>query len=139
VRIVLDSSAFLRFTASEPGGDTVRDLIKEARKEHVTLLISAVNWSEIAAALLKKLSSSEAEMHLESYLQLPIAIMSADEREAHAAAVVRKSYDLGLGDSFAAALALTTKSRLITADFDFKPMARAGALDAEFLPKKSAR
>jgi predicted nucleic acid-binding protein len=41
---------------------------------------------------------------------------------AESAAQVKNAYGLGLADAFAAALALSKKADLVTADTDFKPL-----------------
>ena len=51
---VLDASAILRFTDKEVGFERVRDLLMQAAKGNIELLLSAVNWGELAGALYKR-------------------------------------------------------------------------------------
>jgi len=143
---VLDASAILRFTDQEPGHNRVRDLLQQARKGQVELLISAVNWSEIVAALHKRAGTKNlvtAPTTLAANLAaLPISIVPVGQPEAEGAAAFRYNYKVPFADAFAGALALAcagasarVQATLVTADYDFKSVP-PGTMKIEFLPVK---
>jgi predicted nucleic acid-binding protein len=144
--LVLDASAILRFTDQEPGHNRVRDLLQQARKGQVELLISAVNWSEIVAALHKRAGAKNlvtAPTTLAANLAaLPISIVPVGQPEAEAAAAFRYDYTVPFADAFAGALTLAcagasagVQATLVTADYDFKSVP-PGTMNIEFLPVK---
>ena len=142
-RYVLDASALLRFTDREAGFERVRDLLKQAAKGNIELLISAVNWGEIVAALYKRSGARQSARALIANLAaLPIAIVAVHREHAETAAIFRCDFRLPFADAFAGALtqahSLGTKAQqatLITADYDFKNVPQ-GTIKIEFLPAK---
>ena len=65
---------------------------------------------------------------------LPLAIISVDIDQAETAGILKHDFKLPYADAFASALALSKGATLITADFDFKPVAQT--MRIEFLPAK---
>lgn len=142
ISYVLDASALLRFTDKEAGYERIRDLLKQAAKAKIQLLISAVNWAEIVAALYKRSGGNEAAVLASAgnLAALPIAVVPVDQTMAESAAAFKANLKLPLADSFAAALTLSSaasgaQTTLVTADFDFKSIP-AGTMRIEFLPAK---
>ena len=107
---VLDASAILRFSDKEAGFDRVRDLFIQAAQGKVDLMLSAVNWGDIVAALYKRAGGlSGLTNNLAANLAaLPLTIV---------------------------ALALHENATLVTADYDFKSVP-SGTIKIEFLPAK---
>ena len=94
---VLDASAILRFTDKEAGFERVRDLLMQAAKGNIELLLSAVNWGELAGAIYKRsgvLPSSMAKSGalIADLAALPITIVAADKERAEDAAVFKCNY-----------------------------------------------
>lgn len=138
---VLDASAVLRFMDREPGFDRIRLLLHDAVQGKNQILLSAVNWGEIVAVLLKK-SGASAEAILSNLAALPITIVPVDTMAASQAGRFKWKYNIPYADAFAGALALactdTQKAdhiTLITADYDFKSLPK-GTIRIEFLPQK---
>jgi PIN domain nuclease of toxin-antitoxin system len=134
---VLDASAILRFTDKEAGFERVRDLLMQATKGTVELLLSAVNWGEIAGALYKRSGAlqSKAGPLTASLAALPITIVAVDRECAESAATFQCSFKVPYADAFAGSLALRENATLVTADFDFKNVP-AGTMKIEFLSGK---
>jgi len=138
---VLDASAVLRYTDKEPGYKRVAELLKQAFKGEIELLLSAVNWGEIVGALYKRVGMARARSIAGSLAALPITIVPVDTADAEAAAIFKCDFKVPYADAFAAALTLAHsqpqhRATLVTADFDFKSVP-AGTIKIEFLPAKA--
>lgn len=82
---VLDASAILRFTDKESGFERVRDLLYQAAKGDIQLLLSAVNWGEIVTVVCKRHDLMSARKILGNVSALPITIMPVDAKAAESA------------------------------------------------------
>lgn len=131
---VVDASALLRFLDREPGYIRIAELLKEASRGDIELLISAVNWGEVVSVLYKAHGLALTRTTLSRLRTLPIDIVPVDAEDAESAAIFRQDHKLPYADAFAGALALLSGSSLVTADFDFRSAERA--IQVEFLPKK---
>jgi len=136
---VLDASAVLRFTDREPGFDRVRELLEQAARGEIRLMMSAVNWGEIVYAVSKR-NPAQAPFVLDGLAALPITIVPADASAAADAGLFKWRYGIPYADAFAGALTLRqrtaeSKAVLVTADNDFRDIPR-GVLSIEFLPGK---
>ena len=130
---VLDASAVLRFTDREPGFERVRDLLGQAAQGEAKLAMSAVSWSEVVHAVMKR-GGAQAETILDNLAALPFEVVSVDAATAAEAGRLKARCGIRYADAFAAALALRQPdSILVTADNDFRELPR-GAMATEFLP-----
>ena len=136
MKTVLDASALLRYTDQEAGGERVRELLAQGYSARRPSVISAA-MSEVVYTFHRRFGIDRAAELLDPLRRLPIEIVSVDEAFAGKAAELRHSYKLPFGDSFAAALAQLLEATLVTADYDFKDIADAGVITAEFLPTKA--
>lgn len=137
---VLDASAVLRYTDKEPGYKRVAELLKQAFRGDIELLLSAVNWGEIVGALYKRIGLPRARSIAGHLAALPITVMPVDAEHAEAAAIFKCYFKVPYADAFAGALTLAhtsadRRTTLLTADFDFKSVP-AGTIKIEFLPSK---
>jgi predicted nucleic acid-binding protein len=134
---VLDASAILRFSDKEAGFDRVRDLFIQAAHGKVDLLLSAVNWGDIVAALYKRAGglSAPANNLAANLAALPLTIVAADKDLSEAAATFKYDFKVPFVDAFAGSLALHENATLVTADYDFKSVP-SGTIKIEFLPAK---
>jgi predicted nucleic acid-binding protein len=131
---VADASALLRYVDREPGFDRIAELLKQAARGKIELLVSAVNWGEVISVLYKAYGLSVARTTASQLRALPLAILAADDGQAEAAGILKQDLNLPYADAFAASLAMLKGATLVTADFDFKPAAKT--LKIEFLPTK---
>jgi|SRR6266404_4612063 predicted nucleic acid-binding protein len=131
---VLDASALLRYLDREPGFDRVSGLLKRAARGEVNLLVSAVNWGEVASVLHKVHSLSVARVTMSKLRALPLTIVAANADQAEQAGVFTQDFKTPYADAFAGSLALREKATLVTADYDFKSAAHT--IKIEFLPNK---
>ena len=128
-RFVLDANALISLLENRAGAATrVRNLIEEASRNQLPILLSAVNWGEvfyIAWRLRGEAQAREAETKLR---QLPIMVIAADLDRATRAAALKQKHNLGYADSFAAELAIDRGAWLVTADPEFEKVGRALSL-----------
>jgi predicted nucleic acid-binding protein len=137
---VLDASAILRFTDKEVGFERVRNLLMQAANGNIKLLLSAVNWGELAGALYKRSGALPSSMIKAGALTanlaaLPITIVAADKEDAERAAIFKYDFKVSYADAFAGSLAVRENATLVTADYDFKSVP-TGTMKIEFLPAK---
>jgi predicted nucleic acid-binding protein len=121
---VLDASALLAMFFGEPGMEKVRDLFHKASEADKPVLICAVNWAEVFYKLERKQGDVGVQTARHFAHTMPLEIAPLDRELAEAAALLKNEHGLGLADAFAAALAKSKKAELVTADTEFKAVAR---------------
>jgi len=131
---VLDASALLRYLDRESGFERVATLLKQAAREDVRLLVSAVNWGEVASVLYKAHNASVARETISKLRALPLTITSVNADQAEEAGSFKQDFKTPYADAFAGSLAFREKATLVTADFDFKLASQS--MRIEFLPNK---
>ncbi len=131
---VLDSSAVLRFLDGEAGFEVVREIFRLALRGECILLISAVNWGEVAGKLYQRVGSAAAEKTAARILRKGLKIVPVSAERAAASAILSVDLGIGYADAFGVELATDPNSMLVTADYGVK---RAEELiRIEFLPTK---
>jgi predicted nucleic acid-binding protein len=118
-RIVLDASALLTFFHNRPGAAKVEEQIQLAIGGKRELLMCVVNWGEIYYSVWRDQGPGFALQILSKIAQLPVALVPADLELTRRAAELKANHKLPYADCFAAALAASTKSPLLTSDADF--------------------
>ena len=125
-RYVLDANALIGFfEGRETAAGKVRQMISEANRLELPLLMSAVNWGE-AFYMEWRFHGEAKAREVEAYLyRLPIAVIAVDLERATRAATLKQRHNLGYADSFAAELALERSAWLVTADPEFSKLGKA--------------
>ena len=82
--------------------------------------MSAVNYGEVFAVLLRTYGRDRALSILTTLQPLGIAVEDATRQRALSAADIRVRHKLYYADAFAAALAIERKATLVTSDSDFR-------------------
>jgi predicted nucleic acid-binding protein len=132
---VLDSSALIRFLDKEAGGDRVKAILKACVTGHAGLLISAMQWGEVAGNLRKRFGAQEEERILSSLLPSEAEIVPVSGERAVHAAELRVDHKMPYADAFALDLAMASPDRVfVTADYGFKSVDNLAQI--EFLPAK---
>ena len=128
-RYVLDANALVGFfEGRETVSGKVRQLISEAIRLELPLLMSAVNWGEVFYMEWRYHGEAKAR-EVESYVhRLPIAVIAVDLERATRAASLKQKHNLGYADAFAAELALERSAWLVTADPEFSKLGKALAV-----------
>jgi len=117
---VLDASALMTFFENRAGADKVEALLVDAADAQRPLVMSVVNWGEVYYAIWRAHGEKAAIAKVQEIAQLPIQVIDVDMDLAKLAASLKAQYNLPYADCFAAALAQTRKSPLVTSDKDFK-------------------
>jgi len=122
---VLDANAVLRYFGVSEGQGTnkVRALFEQAERGQARLSMSVVNLGEVHYVLLKHVGEPRAR-HYVQVLQHVAAMVEADAAQALHAAEMKNKFKLGYADSFAAALAVTLKATLVSADPAFENLGK---------------
>jgi predicted nucleic acid-binding protein len=97
----------------------VRNLLEQAFRSEVPLLLSAVNWGEVFYVAWRLSGEAQARNAEGTLRQLPIDVVAVDRDRATRAAALKQKHNLGYADSFAAELAMERGAWLVTADPEF--------------------
>jgi ribonuclease VapC len=121
VRIyVFDASALWAFLQHSRAAAKVRDLLKEAMHGRAEILMSAVNFGEVYALVLREHGMDRARSTIGALRRLPITFPDATVQRCCQAAEVKIRHKIAYADAFAAALAIESKGTLVTSDSDFR-------------------
>jgi predicted nucleic acid-binding protein len=131
---VLDASSLLRFIEGESGAGRIEQLLNLAQTGDARILLSAVNWGEVYYVIARVKGEVQAASYSLKFRSLSVNILEADWRRAESAGLFRERCQLPYADSFAGSLAEDESAVLVTADYDFKSV--ADAIAVEFLPAK---
>ena len=123
--LVTDAQPLLAVLLDEPSAAEVRRLLRK-HFARGGVVISAVNWCEVIYTSRNR-SDAFTTARVQSLLQrVPVSVVAVGPELAAHAAEMKVTHRLGLGDCFAAALAIMTDSPLLTGDADFLPLAEHG-------------
>lgn len=122
--VVIDAQPLVAYLMDEPLADAVDTRLRALAESD--LAISSVNWCEVLYIVRRNIGPQAAARAVRLLNAFGIRVVDVDAELATYAAEVKAVHGLGLGDSFAAALALATHSPLMTADTDFLPLAEHG-------------
>jgi len=120
VTYVFDASALIAYLLDRPGAPKIGELLKEARRGRVEILMSAVNFGEAYGFVLRGQGADRAREVLSTVYPLPIRLIDATVQRCCHAAEVKGKYKFYYADSFAAALAIENTATLVTSDSDFR-------------------
>ena len=123
--LVVDAQPLLAVLLGEPGAVRVKEALRTHRASG-SVLLGAVSCAEVLYVARRRRSAFTVSRVLSLLNQVPLSIVEVDQNVAGRAADLKVRFNLGLGDSFAAALALMTDSPLLTGDADFLPLAEHG-------------
>jgi predicted nucleic acid-binding protein len=121
---VFDASALFGFLQKKAAAAKINELLKDALRGRLEILMSAVNHGEVYGAILREHGLDRAVTTMSAVHALPISLMDATPPRAFRAAEVKAKYKLYYVDSFAAALAIEHKATLVTSDSDFRRLGR---------------
>lgn len=132
---VLDSFALLAFIQDEKSAGKVADLLALAERGKEVLSMSVINSGEVYYRLFKEKGVDLAEEFMLSLRrrEFPIEIIPATNPRVYAASRIKARYPISLADAFAAELAASDKSPIVTGDPEFKALEKAGIVTVEWL------
>jgi len=124
-RYVLDANALIGFfEGRQTASGKVRQILSEALRLEIPLLMSAVNWGEVFYMEWRYHGESKARTVESELHRLPIAVIGVDLERATRAAALKQKHNLGYADAFAAELAIERGAWLVTADPEFSKLGR---------------
>lgn len=121
-RMVLDSWALLAFFEDGPAAEMVETILLDAESGKHHLLLSALDWSEIYASIMSRVSQQAAEEKIRQIAELPVELVAVGDDLAvvRQAAIYRATHKLASAGAFAGALAKARKATLVTGDSAFR-------------------
>ncbi len=117
---ILDTWALLAYLDGEPAAQDVRQILRHARKNRVTLLFSIINYGECLYVIEREQGLQQAQRAVGIIDQLALHVVPADRSLVFEAAHVKARYPLSYADAFSVALAKRTHGRVMTGDPEFK-------------------
>jgi predicted nucleic acid-binding protein len=125
-RYVLDANALIGFFEDRQGtAAKMEDLLGEAVRQDLPLLMSAVNWGEVFYTEWRYRGEAKAREAEANLLEMPIEVIAADRERATRAGALKQKHGLGYADAFAAELAIERRAFLVTADPEFQKLGKA--------------
>jgi ribonuclease VapC len=116
-KLVLDAWALLALLQKEePAASRVKQLLEEAQKQNVELLISIINLGEVFFNVGRVKGEVEARETLADIRRLPLTVVPATEEAVFSAARLKMSFAISYADAFAAATAERVEGVLVTGD-----------------------
>jgi predicted nucleic acid-binding protein len=121
---VLDASAILKLLLNEPGAQRVEQLIREARRSLVPLLLSVANWGEVFYLSWQRHGEEAARRTVGDLFQLPILVLPVETPQVRTAAEFKARHQIPYIDCLAAALAAQHGATLVTSDRHFEKLGK---------------
>ena len=123
--VVFDAQPLVAFVFDEPAADQVESWMRRCARTGCGV-IASVNWCEVLYVIARRLDEHAAARAVYLLEDSGISVIDVGRDIATRAADLKARHALGLGDAFAAALAMATGSPLLTGDTDFLPLADHG-------------
>jgi predicted nucleic acid-binding protein len=135
ITYVVDASAALRYVDGGAGADRFEEIVSACASLHAEVLISAIQWGEIAGKLRNRFGATEEMRILSALFPSEVHIVPATAERALRAAALKVDRKMGYADAFALDLAMDSPDHiLVTADYGFKAVEDFAHI--EFLPSK---
>ena len=124
-RYVLDANALVGFFEDRQRvAEKVRQLLGQALRQDLPLLMSAVNWGEVFYIAWRRHGEEKAREADARLQRMPIVVIAADRERASRAGAIKEKHGLGYADAFAAELAMQQGAWLVTADPEFSKVGK---------------
>ena len=118
---LLDSYALLAYLNEEDGFEKVRNVLANAQKSSIPVLMNELNVGETYYILYRKRGHEQAEYFLDTVLAgLPISMISNDFDAVISAANIKARHAISFADCFAVATAQRENAVILTGDPEFK-------------------
>ncbi|HKD84489.1 MAG TPA: PIN domain-containing protein [Terriglobales bacterium] len=115
-----DASALWAFLQRGKAAARVAGLLNEGMHGRVEILMSAVNFGEVYALIVREQGTDRARTIIGGLRRLPIRVVDATMQHCCQAAEVKVRHKIAYADAFAAALTIENKATLVTSDSDFR-------------------
>lgn len=118
--IVLDSFALVSFFHKEPGWKKIQQIFYELASSGQKALLSIINWGEFYYIIKRRVGKDKAEEALILLEQLPVKILSVDDKLVKEAAEIKSDYPVSYADAFCIATTQRSNGKMFTNDPEFK-------------------
>ena len=122
-RYTLDTSAIIAYFVDEPGAMEVERLLAEAAARRLEIYASFMTYMEVLYRLTQLLGAAQGKAAYLRLKGLPVRRVDVSESLLLAAARIKVGYPLSVADAWIAATAISTGSRLVHKDPEFRPLA----------------
>lgn len=119
-KLLFDSFALLRFFQKEPGGDTVRELLRQTLKEDTPRLINAINLGELVYITQRRFGTQKKLEILAHVHRMGFTILPCPNDLIFRAAELKARHPISYADAFALASAVEHSADLVTGDPEFR-------------------
>ncbi len=127
---LLDSYALLAYLNKEDGFEKVRNVLANAQKSSLPVLMNELNVGETYYILYRKRGHEQAEYFLDTVLAgLPISMISNDFNAVISASNIKARHALSFADCFAVATAQRENAVIVTGDPEFKNVEKLVEID----------
>ncbi len=127
---LLDSYALLAYLNKEDGFEKVRNVLANAQKSSLPVLMNELNVGETYYILYRKRGHEQAEYFLDIILAgLPISMISNDFNAVISASKIKARNALSFADCFAVATAQRENAAILTGDPEFKNVEKLVKID----------
>lgn len=124
-RYVLDANALIGFFEDRQRvAAKVHQLLGQALRQDLPLLMSAVNWGEVFYIAWRRHGEEKAREADARLQRMPIVVIAVDRERASRAGAIKEKHGLGYADAFAAELAMEQGAWLVTADTEFSKIGK---------------
>jgi predicted nucleic acid-binding protein len=120
--VVLDSWAILAYLEGEPAAQEVRQMLRKARKQDISLLFSLINYGECLYLIEREQGLQQAQRAVGIVDQLPLHIVPVDRALVFEAARLKAQHSISFADAFCASVAKRNGARVATGDPEFKSL-----------------
>ena len=118
--VVLDSFALVSLFHKEQGWRKVRDILQSLLEQGQKAQLGLINWGEFYYVVKRRLGQEKAEQSLVLVQQLPITLVSVDDRLVKEAATLKSDYPISYADAFCVATALRLGAQILTSDPEYR-------------------
>jgi predicted nucleic acid-binding protein len=132
---VLDSFALLAYLDGEAGMPRVRRVLERATAQRHRVYLSLINLGEALYVTERERGLSEARRTLGAVDQLPLEVVGVSRATVLAAAHIKARFPIAYADAFAVVTAQDRGGIVMTGDPEFEPLAEAGVVAVEWLPR----
>jgi predicted nucleic acid-binding protein len=133
---VLDSFALLAYLEGEAGMPRVRSVLGGAEARRYRVYLSLINLGEALYITERERGPIEARRALGAIDQLPLEIVDVSRSTVLAAAHIKAQFPISYADAFAVVAAQHRGGAVMTGDPEFRPLAAAGVVAVEWLPRR---
>ena len=114
----------------------VRQILAGAEAQRHAVYVSMINLGEVMYITERERGLVAARRTLGAIDELPIELVTVSRATVLAAAHIKARFAISYADAFAAAAAHDCGGVVITGDPEFRPLAAAGLVAVEWLPRR---